>query len=199
MGSRKAKDLTYELRKLDNDTRPWYRKGWPYVRKGQRVKLITSGDKGILEPHRKPLMRRTVLWRNRLSTQTCYDFKEKMIVLEEVVPELEPSEYVGQEHTQAKLEWLKDEKGSIIETLEVNRVERGDYHLIYITLYTANWPNYSMKLFEENLVHELLHVLYPRKAFFLRKGLLYENQREMRRFTTDIIEKNNQPTTKRKV
>jgi len=59
-----------------------------------------------------------------------------------------------------------DEKGQMVESIS-ERLEKGDFTVILIDMLTFNRGPFSLRKFENNLVHELLHVVYPYQGMFI--------------------------------
>ena len=181
-----VRDLTPLLKRATErdrrDPRPWYQKSWPYLRKNQHVKIIPSYD-GKLSGHQKALTNTAWTWRERAATVTPYRFKSKLLIIEE-------STACEDRQTQAKLVWLKDEEGNMLKVGEDNdKIRNGEYLLIYIEMFSPNWVGAIPERFEHSLVHELLHIVDPEKAFFMKNGRIYEDETLMEALTEDWIKK----------
>lgn len=111
---------------------------------------------------KKQLRRIVREWRKKL------ELEKYLVIIEEVSEwDYEP-EYV-ETRTCGRL-WVIDENGDRVETetlpsqLDAKRVEAGDFILIFIMFYLELWPSLSLRAYEENVLHEFLHVKHPDKS-----------------------------------
>jgi hypothetical protein len=117
-----------------------------------------------------------------------YDLKQKLLVVEEVLAQHDPYEYVGDMGAYAKLTLFKDYRGEVIPTEhQDDRVKNGEYLLALIELSTSNWRRFSINWLEHNLAHELLHVVDPQLGMYVKNGRMWENERLMRKTTFDLL------------
>jgi hypothetical protein len=155
------------------------------MRRGQKVKVIaTSG--GLLG--REGEIRRVALkWIRRLQSTVNYDLTGKMFVFEEVGREEEVQDgRLRDSDLLAQVSGYRDGKGKSLAQDSV-RVRRGDYSLVLIELLTLHWPRFSTSFLEDNIVHELLHVVRPQIGRIIKNGELVEDGDYMHKTTSMLI------------
>lgn len=166
------------------DPRPWYEKGWPYMRHSQKVKII-SAHGGLLDGKEHIVWKIAVTWIRRLSSTVEYDLRKKLFVFEEQGKHDIPR---GERTIYAKVNGYRDRLGQWIPAESQNeQVRKGDYLLADIELYTGNWPRFSVSLLEDNAVHELLHVVRPEIGMFLKNGVMFEDEEFTKATTRKLI------------
>ena len=172
-------DLTPKLRELEAkdiaDPRPWYEKHWPYMRHCQRVKVISARcSSGPLVGKENIVRTIAAKWIRRLSPTVNYDMRKKLFVFEETVGYDVPA---GETETFALVRCYTDQSGEPLPfESQCERVGRGDYFLVCIELFTSNWPGISPSILEENILHELLHVVRPSIGLYRKNGALCEDE-----------------------
>ena len=94
---------------------------------------------------------------------------ERFLVIVEEAPECDTEHTEVELGTYAKF-WVIDKNGDRVETeppviqLDVKRLKAEDFVLIYIMFYLHLWPSQSLDRYEENVLHEFLHVRHPEKS-----------------------------------
>jgi hypothetical protein len=160
------------------------------MRRGQKIKVVAATGSD-LDRNRKIIRRIATKWTTRLQENYApdYDLTQKLIVIKEVLPEDDRYEYPRKGRTQARVQTYLDYQGRVLEADHESRVQRGDYLLVVIEFLTKNWPSFSTEVLEQNLVHELLHVLDPKMGLFVKDGHLMEDEDLMNRKTRELIER----------
>src|SRR6266571_1407122 len=149
------------------DPRPWYVKNYPWFRSKQIVKLVPT-EKGVFWDNIQPLTKITRKWMKRLLVTEVNDYYDR--------------------ETYARFRGCFDDKEGFVEPIS-EPLKKGDFTVIMIDMLTFNWGAFTIRKFEINLVHELLHVVDPDKAIYVSKddGLRHENEVEMKKWTQEII------------
>jgi hypothetical protein len=116
-----------------------------------------------------------------------YDLTGKMFVFEEVGREEEVQDgRLRDSDLLAQVSGYRDGKGKSLAQDSV-RVRRGDYSLVLIELLTLHWPRFSTSFLEDNIVHELLHVVRPQIGRIIKNGELVEDGDYMHKTTSMLI------------
>jgi hypothetical protein len=159
------------------------------MRHGQKVKVI-SATGGLFEGREQEIRCVALKWIRRLRSTVNYDLTGKMFVFEEVGPGEEVQDGLLQNPDMyARVNGQCDAKGKWLPT-DGSRdadVRRGNYSLVLIELLASHWPRFSASLLEDNIVHELLHVIRPQIGRAIKNGDLVEDEDYMHKTTRKLI------------
>lgn len=146
--------------------------------------ISTTG--GMLEGREQEVHRIATKWIRRLNSSVKYDLSGKMFVFQE----LDPAEE-GSQHWHdifARVNGYCDTKGKWLPEAEKDRrVRRGDYSLVLIELLTWNWHRFSSSFLEDNIIHELMHVVRPQIGRLIKNGELIEDEDYMHKITRKLV------------
>ncbi len=176
--------LLMEESEHSKDIRPWYVKNYPFFNASEckkRVKFILKSN-GLFERHKRELEKVVIYWRNILSNETRLDFNSKYLVFDCTAE--------SSKETFGMIEGIKNAEGSWLSSSErFHALRSGKWFLAEISLNEKSWPKYDVKNVEETILHEMCHLVYPRRGFYFKDGRLYESGSAMRRLVNQLLKK----------
>jgi hypothetical protein len=179
-------DIIRDLRLRDlQDPRPWYEKHSPWMKPGQKIKVVLATEDSLLKGRELSIRNVVAKWIRRLSSTVDYDLKEKLFLFEELWWR---DVALGEKKYYARVRGYRDQTGGwVANESQDERARRGDYLLVEIELFSTNWSHASPSLIEDCILHELLHVVRPGIARFMENGIEYEDEAFMHRTTRKLI------------